>query len=449
MQLHIGSTNSVLLTDNSEVLEALDSIYTIPYPGAQFILKKKKNWDGKKHFFNPKTGMFRTGLVPRVLRNLEKISITPEIQYHTKLNNITFQTGLLEKYKLFPDQEKLIEQLLAAGRGICESPTGSGKSVIMAYLIALWNSMGKNRIYVFTARKQLVSQLYKFFDSCLPNVGIAHGEEYKRGSTMVASIGSFSKVISFEEQPDLILVDEIHEFSGGKTSLSNIETIDCYHKFGFTATVPTDKFARLTVEGAFGSVITGETTQSLTAKGRIPVAKINLYRCKHEKYRDTNSYLETYQKKIVKNRERNNLICSVVNSIISSNRDAKILLLVKELAHIEELQKLIPDSIVIQGSDDIQERYTKIKKFLKSKNVIIGTTVMQTGVNIPELTDLINARGLRSEIPTIQALGRMLRGDHPVTIHDFIDECEFLGKHSRERIEAYKQEGHAIHEVTI
>lgn len=74
---------------------------------------------------------------------------------------------------------------------------------------------------------------------------------------------------------------------------------------------------------------------------------------------------------------------------------------------------------------------------------------MQTGINIPELTDFINARALKSEIATIQAIGRMLRGSNTVTIHDIKDDCKYLKKHFKERLAAYEKEGHTINEVTI
>jgi len=72
---------------------------------------------------------------------------------------------------------------------------------------------------------------------------------------------------------------------------------------------------------------------------------------------------------------------------------------------------------------------------------MIGTIIFQTGVDIPELTHLINARGLKSEIATIQALGRTLRkheNKQKVFIYDFIDRAPYLAKHSKSRIAAYK-----------
>ena len=48
---------------------------------------------------------------------------------------------------------------------------------------------------------------------------------------------------------------------------------------------------------------------------------------------------------------------------------------------------------------------------------------------------------MKSEIATVQALGRTLRkheNKSQVYIYDFIDKAPYLGKHSKLRVDAYK-----------
>jgi superfamily II DNA or RNA helicase len=117
--------------------------------------------------------------------------------------------------------------------------------------------------------------------------------------------------------------------------------------------------------------------------------------------------------------------------------------LTKNLKHAETLRKLIPGSYKLEGKDSLEDRESVLKSFTDSAEteIMIGTIIFQTGVDIPELTHLINARGLKSEIATIQALGRTLRkheNKNKVFIYDFIDKVPYLAKHSRSRISAYK-----------
>ena len=70
---------------------------------------------------------------------------------------------------------------------------------------------------------------------------------------------------------------------------------------------------------------------------------------------------------------------------------------------------------------------------------------MQTGINIEEITHFINARGMKSEIATLQALGRALRrhaSKDLVYVYDFLDKEKYLREHSLARQRHYKKEGH-------
>ena len=75
---------------------------------------------------------------------------------------------------------------------------------------------------------------------------------------------------------------------------------------------------------------------------------------------------------------------------------------------------------------------------------------MQTGVNIEEITHLINARGLKSEVATIQALGRALRkheSKDQVYVYDFMDNAKYLRAHSKARKVYYTKENHEVKEL--
>ena len=103
----------------------------------------------------------------------------------------------------------------------------------------------------------------------------------------------------------------------------------------------------------------------------------------------------------------------------------------------------------IEGANSLGERYQAIDWFRKNPEgtVLIGTKILQTGVNIQEVTHLINARGMKSEIATLQALGRALRkheSKEQVYIYDFADEERYLKDHSKSRFSYYRKEGHEI-----
>ena len=137
------------------------------------------------------------------------------------------------------------------------------------------------------------------------------------------------------------------------------------------------------------------------------------------------------------------------------NKNSRILVLTKSLDHGRALEDLLGDNCeFLQGCDSIGERYNAISRFrgCGDTSVLIGTKILQTGVNIEEITHFINARGMKSEIATLQALGRALRkhdSKDRVYVYDFLDKEKYLKQHSSARRKYYKQEGHEVEKIEI
>ena len=110
---------------------------------------------------------------------------------------------------------------------------------------------------------------------------------------------------------------------------------------------------------------------------------------------------------------------------------------------------MVPEALTLEGKDDVNVRKKAIQDFKDAEHsILIGTKIMQTGIDIPEITHLVNARGLKSEIATLQALGRALRiheSKKQVHIYDFNDTVPYLKEHSAARKRAYKSLKIKIH----
>ena len=154
-------------------------------------------------------------------------------------------------------------------------------------------------------------------------------------------------------------------------------------------------------------------------------------------------YRDLYEKYITDNELRNSMISTLTKTIIE--KPSKVLILVKDLKHAKTLQESIPNSYKLEGMGSLLTREKTIEAFKEREAaVIIGTTIFQTGIDIPEITHLINARGLKSEIATLQAMGRALRihdTKKEVFIYDFLDKVLYLGAHAKKRIKSYEKLG--------
>lgn len=458
MRIYTGPLTSKIETDNPKLLSALVNLFEVPIPGARYSPAARRGFCASKRKFISDEGEFRTGLLGRVLETLKKIDCYPEIKHEVMPTIWDTKSPTIDGWTMHDYQVEAVKKVLVLKRGVLKAPTGSGKTLILASLLKSFE--GKKVLCLFN-QKQLIHQTYKYLTAKAPDgvalptqgkfkVGVCFSEGYEYADIMLCSVFSIERLIGTPmERPDVLIVDECHEFCKGKFTSEVISSFPtATYRIGLTATVPSDKYRLYNLEGALGPEISTVTTEELIEEGKLAKPLIQFIPME-PKFVNTKKmgYPEVYEKYIIKNNARNNVIKSIVESIYKNNTKAKVLILVKNLEHGETIKNLIPDSEYLQGSDDLSARDKTIKSFRTGDDnmTLIGTKILQTGANIPEITHLINARGLESEISTIQALGRALRITPEVTdvkIYDFIDSVRFLDRHSAKRLRTYKKEGH-------
>tara|TARA_R110000824_G_scaffold253347_2_gene442239 strand:+ start:192 stop:1580 length:1389 start_codon:yes stop_codon:yes gene_type:complete len=442
VKIIVGNIHSILKTDNQELKSILQKKYTYKIPGYQYTKQARRGWNGEKSFFSSKSGKFLTGLLYSIEADLLYGGIPYEVEDLRK--PLHLGDTALETLTLRPYQEDIVQRALEEKRCIIKSPTGSGKTIILAAILKALE--GKTGLVFFT-KKQLLYQTYKFLTEHGFDVGVAFGDGVDLKPLTLCTVQSIDKVIdSHLDTSDFIIFDEVHEFSKGKVSTKVVKSFkNAYIRIGMTATVPSDKISKLNIIGGLGKVIEEVDAEGLIRDGFLTEPLIHIIDLEDEgTVEDTEcTYFEIYEKYIVEYEKRNGIICDLVKKIKKDvNNGRKILIIVKNLAHAETLHKMIPNSLKLEGKDSLAEREKELKKFTsEGSQVIIGTNIFQTGIDIPEITHLINARGLKSEIATLQALGRALRiheSKSQVHIYDFYDKVPYLHKHAKLRIRAYK-----------
>ena len=452
MKIHVKNLKSRIETDNPKLLKALVDFYTFSTPGYEFSKSyRRRQWDGKTRFIS-KAGYFRTGLLSDILNTLKKIECDPEIIYHES-ESLDLNDKNIKGFNYYDYQESLIDRALEAKRCIVKSPTGSGKTLIMAGIVKALQ--GQKMVILFNA-KQLLRQTYEFFtDACgFSNVGLSFGDGYIHGNIMLCTIQSIETILDTHlTDAGVLMVDECHEFANGKITLPAIQSFpNAFYRFGFTATIPSDPIPLNNLKGAFGDIVEQKTTAELVEEGTLTKPIIQLIDRPYTAngIDESMSYMDVYDNFIVNNTDRNSMIKTVVTSIRNSNKNAKILVLTKSLEHGRILKDLIGgDCEFLEGANSLAERYQAIDRFRQNEgnSVLIGTKILQTGVNIQEITHFINARGMKSEIATLQALGRSLRkheSKSKVFVYDFLDKEKYLSNHSKAREKHYRKEGHEV-----
>jgi len=217
------------------------------------------------------------------------------------------------------------------------------------------------------------------------------------------------------------------------------------YRFGFTATLPTRLEAQFSYEGLIGPLIAELSINQAAELNILAKPKIKIIKAGFPSHlRDIRDYHSVYEEGIVQNETRNRQVVSIIRDCVSRNET--VLIFVNKIKHGENIERMCFDENVgitfIQGSStmDVRER---VKKELNTgvTQAVISTTVWKEGINIPNLNNVINAAGGKSEIATLQAIGRGLRktsSKSHVTIYDFFDPGHpYLIAHFGERLCLY------------
>lgn len=457
MKIIVDNQKSKIITENKKLLEALQEHFSFYIPGYQHI-RANYRFDGKKYFVT-KSGYFKTGLLTEVLSALQKVNVEPELMYK-EVDTPSFNKDNLSEvpYKLYDYQNEALDFCLTNKRAVIKSPTGSGKTLIMAALAKCFEG---EYITILFNSKQILVQTLEFFKSFgVKDLGVNFGMNFQRGKVMLSTVQSIEKIIDdYVAHSKVLIVDEVHEFSKGKVTLAAVESFPkATYRFGFTATPPKEKIYQYNLIGALGPIYTVRTVSDLIEQDKITKPIIN---CIEIEYPDEDfqksfymAYQTVYDLYVIKEEFKHNYISNLVKEISQKTKQSKTMILVKNLDHMKALHQKIPGSITIEGIDYVEERYKKISEFLSNEHgVLIGTKVIQTGVNIQEITHFINATEIKSEIATIQALGRALRKHETkpvVYVYDIgSSNLRYLNKHRVNRISSYKKDKHEIRKFKI
>lgn len=177
--------------------------------------------------------------------------------------------------QLRPYQEAAIEGVRSAIRGqiqagrapsvILESPTGSGKTAMAAFMAQRNLTKPKGSVAFVVHRRELVDQTALTFEKVGLDFGfIASGYPRKRARIQICSVGTLANRIDVIEAPNLVVWDECHHV-GAKTWADIRHAWASATHVGLTAT-PT----RLDGKGLgawFNEIVPGPRVSDLMAEG--------------------------------------------------------------------------------------------------------------------------------------------------------------------------------------
>lgn len=360
-------------------------------------------------------------------------------------------------------QEKSVISAIKQGRGVTLIPTAGGKTLICATLIESLreNLNDPNALVLVTVPSlQLVEQTANDFTSYgLKNVTKWSGNNKPDPTATVIVAGtqillSESSDLSKLADVKILLMDEAHSLKRGNKLNKILNFIDTPYKFGFTGTMPSSEIDQWNIVGKLGPITYEQKTDDLKKQTYVSNFKIIILNIKHESLPSLRVSSETpalaYQQELeflMGHARRNNIISNLANKL-----NQNTLIMVDRILHGEsierELRRVCDTSrpiYFIQGLTDIQER-ERIRSLMDNRNdviVIAVSKIFSTGINIPNLHNIIFASAGKAKIKIMQSIGRALRL-HPTkkiaTIFDIADNTKYGKIHLSERKKLYTLE---------
>ena len=395
-----------------------------------------------------------------------------------------------------PYQEDAIRAIILKGNGRCliQSPTGSGKSFIIANLIYTLQRQffaGQEfRTLIYVPNIQLVEQFYTDLleygfrpDEVCRFSGSTKKKDMKHlatASIVIANSTYCLQHISEIGKIDMVIGDEAHKtFNHGTAGFSVLENflMETKLRVGLSGTLPKG-FKFYQVVGLTGPKVFDTSVTELQDQGFISqcsITRLNVEVKEVIRNREflfhpnsiykVNSVDETgmglvgsgdpfraEQKYMVDNCEK--LFQPVLNYIITETtpEDNAIILfdrtemgerLFNYLDLLKERKVIDRTPLFIDGSIPVAER-ERVRKYVEDNTgcLLVGqSAILSTGINIKSLSKLVLFVGGKSMARTIQSIGRILRlkDGKQAEVIDTVYSMKYSKRHAAERKRLYKE----------
>ena len=433
----------------------LNNFLAVKIPGSNFSRayneyneKGQRKWDGFKRFYSTITNKFPIYFKDQIIKFLESHEL--EVSDNTKkiitLPEESISKVNLQGIELLDYQLDCCKKCISAGHGIIESPTSSGKTVIIASIVQMFDK----KTLILVDRKSLAEQIKKRFSQYgIGDIDIIHSEnaDFKDRKIAVCLVQSIKEIEGKLMNYELLIVDEVHKAK----SKGFIEIVkkckNAYNRFGFSATIQSpDTPEGLTIIAGYGKKVFKIPALQLIERGdimadptffMINIEKDPLYMADSmDKIPNENKYVEIENKYYVYNLYRNALIAYITKKHIAKGE--KVLILVRRREHGKVLEQMLGTEYIF-GDHKIEAREDAIKSFENGDTPILlaQSEIMGTGIDLAGGCDaMIIGSGGKGEIGVVQKVGRGMRKNTnmKVSIYDFYDNmCYDTLSHSKKR----------------
>lgn len=463
-----------------------------------YVVDQGMGWNGKSSFYDVGTQTFPAGFVHVVHEELQKAGHTVHLVQSPLPAPLGPENPVVDDFgNDNPDydyQLKALRQVERHGAGIIRAATGAGKSKIAKLIMARYQRM----TLFLTTRGILLYQMKEQIDEIGTNTAVIG--DGQMAFVKEVNLGMVQTLVQALEEPDLngefrALVKSLHlskkkqaeistttreelmaqaqEIFDRKTKrrnvilrfLSLVEVVigEEAHEAGgnsyyqilrhcknarIRVALTATPFMRSSAEdnmrlmAAFGPVLIDISEKLLIDRGNLakPYFKFRNIEAPKGLHR-TSPFERAYTLGYVQN--ENMMKALTQDALMAKQHCLPTLTLVLRKAHGETIKSFYEanglKAVFLQGSDDQKERKRTLRRLVSGEiDVIIGTTILDVGVDVPAIGLVQLAGGGKAEVALRQRIGRGLRRKKGMANIAFIADysCNHnatLWEHARQR----------------
>lgn len=439
------------------------------------IAFQERRWDGRRRLVSFSGDGVLTaplGMSEGVVEFLRELKIDYEIadkrifpDYRLGLDT-NFQYNQLRDYQMVALRAAVTKRGLLGlrGRGIIKMPPRSGKTLTAAGIIA---SLDVRTLFIVPSTLLLYQAKNSLEEALKIEVGVIGNQEWDIKDVTVATVQTLiarrghagrgkpptKDYVRLLRSMDLLIVDECHHLSGESEWRKVIQDSSAAYKIGLSATVFLEherecELGVIWLRACTGEILVDISTSDLIEAGYLVRPEIRLYPVREPDYHKS-KWSATLQKRAVyKNPHRNRLIVELALRLMKEQM--QVVVITNRVEQIGILFRGLIDSggrdllaARITGGTTKEEREKILHAFRQGTIKILVSTVMDEGIDLPEIDAVINAEGgcdIKSTYQRMRCL-TPAPGKTRAVVVDFIDLTNrYFASHSLDRLDAYRAE---------
>ncbi len=408
------------------------------------LLTYKKDygkWEKPESLYDPYEKTFPVGLLPRVKKFLNSKGYRVRVKDERQIRGTKLNSTWNENYSLRRYQQRAVRKALREKMGVLALPVGSGKTVVGLRII---HELDLSALIVVHTKELLYQWAEKVEELLGVKAGIVGDNKWNEENVTVAMIQTLLSRGADKLKNDyaIVMFDECHRTSAAEKFYQLGISLPQVYRFGLSAT-PWRRVRgeEIKIEAVVGPIIYEVKAEDLIREGFLAKPRFEVITYESRMPSFSERYKELYEDVIMNNEERNRAIVAKAKELVRKGH--RVLIDVKRIEHGKILKEMLDREGVKAEflSSQSPNRWEVLEAYKNGEIPVLISTLLKEGVDIPEISAIILAGGGKSDIMTIQTIGRALRPKWGMkaVIVDVADDDPLLYTHFIERQKALKQ----------